>query len=69
MYIDTDYVITDEDIARFKSEGKAVEEYGFMYYYLIYEKYRTYSPFGLCYTEINKSIIVAADWRCILGRY
>ena len=59
MYIDTDYVITDEDIARFKSEGKAVEEDGFMYYYLIYEKYRTYSPFGLCYTEINKSIIVA----------
>ena len=59
MYIDTDYVITDEDIARFKTEGKAVEEYGFMYYYLIYEKYRTYSPFGLCYTEINKSIIVA----------
>lgn len=59
MYIDTDYVITDEDIARFKSEGKAVEEYGIMYYYLIYEKYREYFPFGLCYTEINKSIIVA----------
>ena len=55
MYIDTDYVITDEDIARFKSEGKAVEEDGFMYYYLIYEKYREYFPFGLCYTEINKS--------------
>lgn len=59
MYIDTDYVITDEDIARFKSEGKAVEEDGFMYYYLIYEKYREYFPFGLCYTEINKSMIVA----------
>lgn len=58
IYIDTSYVITDEDIARFKTEGKAVEEYGFMYYYLIYEKHRASgSPVGLCYCEVTKSMI------------
>lgn len=55
--IDTSYVITDEDIARFKTEGKIHEEDSLTYYYLIYEKYRTYSPFGLLYCEVTKSMI------------
>ena len=59
MYIDIDYVITDEDIARFKSEGKAVEEDGQISYYLIYEKYREYSPFGLRYIEIDSAMLKA----------
>lgn len=58
IYIDTSYVITDEDIARFKTEGKIHEQDYETYYYLIYEKHRAYgSPFGLCYCEVTKSMI------------
>ncbi len=58
IYIDTSYVITDEDIARFKTEGKIYEQDYETYYYLIYEKHRTSgSPVGLCYCEVTKSMI------------
>ena len=58
IYIDTSYVITDEDIARFKTEGKIYEQDYETYYYLIYEKHRVSgSPVGLCYCEVTKSMI------------
>lgn len=58
VYFDPTYEITDEDIMRFKREGKAVEDQGITQYYLVYYYHGGYSsPLGIYYYELSAAFV------------